>query len=334
MAVTPLVWSKIRLKRTILAIAGPLCVLILLFLFCIPQRCKDLSDIFLSFSSASQFYRDPSSWWIPPISLELILSHAKRVFGINQACWPLYAIQRSLPALADSIVILSQISAYGLLIIFLIFGNWKRSLPLFATAAFYWLQVIMFSIFACPIFWHRIILPGMIPFMGFAGLQIASIRIRKLKLFLGMGLILLCLVFTTHWIKEGAGKSIEEWREISQLLKSSHHPNDIIIFFPPNVEGPISYYVDLPSKAILSIPVKSNMNEIDRQISGRITKQRDEADRFAVFLIVRFEMNFQRGPQNPYRLLRYLESKFGQPSFSKNFGILSLLKYELRKSDH
>jgi hypothetical protein len=295
-------------KRILLSFAAPLCVFLLLFFFFLQETKKD-----------------PATWWMPAISLNLILTMVKSVLGVSEASQFFETLQNSLPVLRSSVVALIKIVVAGLGIGLLVAGSWKRSLPLLAGAMAYWIQLIIYSILVLPIFWYRTFLPGMIPFIGFIGLQIATIHMRKLKILAVILLILICVVFAMNWISSEAGKPYEEWREISQSLKSAWQPDDVVIFYPDYVEGPVRYYVDLPSKAIISLPVDADMRKVDEEIS-RIVKQNESS---AVFLIVRSDLLVQKHAENYQYLLAYLESEFGQPSFTRKFGLLSISKYEL-----
>lgn len=71
-------------------------------------------------------------------------------------------------------------------------GNWRRSLPFLAGAACYWTLLIAYSFLNVPIFWTRTALPGLVPLLGFASLQLASVRTRAFRRVLVFGLLFAC----------------------------------------------------------------------------------------------------------------------------------------------
>jgi hypothetical protein len=207
----------------------------------------------------------------------------------------------------------------------LFWGNWRQSLPLLIAAIVYWGQMFVYSMLVLPIVIDRTTLPGMIPFVGFIALQTATIQKRKLKIGLITGLTLLCLIFTINWIRNDAGKPVEEWGQIAQSLKSALHPNDVILMYPDYVEVPLKYYLDLSSEVFLPLSYEFDRRQVEKDIYARLSGSKE--DSFNVFLIVRLDAN-ERNQIDDYRqLLTYLESEFGSPILLQQLGELSLSKY-------
>jgi hypothetical protein len=278
--------------------------------------------------------KDPAEWWMPALSLDLIASTAKSVFGARQAASPFRVIQIYAPGLTATPLYLLFVSAGAAMAVgLLLFGDWRRSFPFLAAALFYWAQVVLYSVLFVPIFFYRTVLPGMIPFMGFLGLHIATIRIRKLQHLMVIGFTLLCTVFATYWVSNEAWRPYEHWLELSKELQSAFHPNDIVLFFPAPSEGPIRYYIDLPPRATVPIPMKSDMDEVERKIGERVVDKRGAAEPSSVFLITRFGTDVNRQIEKHQRLSAYLESELGRPAFSRRFGTLSFVRYEAQKPE-
>lgn len=315
-AVTLSDYNRVRLGNFILTLAVPSSVFILLYFFFMQQ------------------VHDKSNWWMPPVSLELVLSTAKYVLGVSSVFWPLLIIQDKIPSLAIPFDRLVKSLILGLVGSLVFFGNWRRSLPLLVAAILYWLQLLIYSFLVTPIFWYRTVLPGIVPLIGFIGLQIATIRVKKVKIASIVGLILLSLSFTANWIVNEAWTPYEQWKQISQSLESNWEQNNFVIFYPAYTEGPTRYYSsDLPSEAIIAVKIGANTEELESEIHKQIVSLEEREISPVVFLIVRSDLSVEKDLETYRRLLAYLESRFGQPSLSQNFGLLSLSKYELKESN-
>lgn len=316
--ITPSTWRRVRFKRAVLALAMPLCLFIMLF---------------VSLSTK----KDASRWWVPAISGHYIVGVIRRLLGTSQAQWPFRVVTNRLPVLADTVVPLLRwdlgaIILYGPLLLSLAFGNWWRSLRCLAAATVYWGQMLVFSVMVVPVYMDRTALPGMIPFIGFAGIHIATTRFRKLRIALLAGLTLLCLIFAVNWIRNDAGRPEDRWREIATLLDSTRQPDDIVIPFPGNYAGaPLQHYVDLPSTSILPVSFESSLDTIEGEIRGRVAEMKSQGDPFAVFVVLA-DMSWRKGYKGHDQLVAtLLESQLGEPSLSVELENLTLLKYEYHK---
>ncbi|MFH1397243.1 MAG: glycosyltransferase family 39 protein [Candidatus Omnitrophota bacterium] len=287
--------SKVRFKEFILAMVIPLIVFIFLY--------------FLFLQGVKQ---NPNTWWMPHVNFRLILDVTKEVF-VN---WRFLAgMHKPFPILPISTV---MIIIFGFI---LILGSWKRSLPLFAAALIYWFQLIIYSIFFLPIFIDRIVLPGVIPFIGFLGLQIAAIKMKKIRAIFVTILVALCTLFSLFWIKGEHKIPCERWKEIYQTLKVNWRPGDIIMIYSEHIEGIVQYYAHLTFGTYFIILKSDGMDKFINKVSGRTINVTDKHEHPTVFLIARTD----RG--NYRKLLARLKSGFGQPTVFKNFGNLSLIKY-------
>jgi hypothetical protein len=190
--------------------------------------------------------------------------------------------------------------------------------------------MFMYSVLVLPIIIDRTALPGMVPFAGFLGIVIGTIRSRRLKQAFFAGLILMCLLFTASWIREDAGKPVEAWDEVSQLLELTSDSADMILLYPNYVEFPLKYYTDLPSETVLPIPRNSDMIQVEQVINARFS-QLGKEDPPNLFLVVRLQTDERNRIENYQQLLAYLESNFGNPALFQQFGQLPLAKYEFHR---
>ncbi len=256
--------------------------------------------------------RNPDAWWVPPVSMDRLVHVSKSLFGLA-----------------------SSINSIGLLVFFFIcvvlffLGDWRRSWPLLAAAVFYWLALIVYSLRVVPVFLDRTALPGMIPFMGFVGLQIASIRRRVLRTFFIVLMVLSSLVSLFFWTRT-AYKPIEQTQETTVFLDALREKRDIVLFFPEFVMGLFQHYAVLSSDSILSIETTDDVVVVDEKI-GRMLKRQDPAlasKPRSVFLVMRSNPLLKRNPETYLWLLKYLKSRFGEPVFYKEFGVFSLVQYK------
>ena len=231
--------------------------------------------------------------------------------------------------------LLALIYTYGITFILIslcislvFFGDWRRSLPFFLAAVCYWMLLLGYSLVATPIFWYRIVLPGLIPLIGFIALQIDGMRIRRVKIAAFTGIIILCTVFTAGWTVHSAWVPYEQWRQLSESLKTQWAENDLVLFYPHYSEGPVRYYFpDLSSERGIPVKKGAEIKIVAREILGDITPRQGTDGELTLFLVVRKDMGAKKDFTTYRNLRSYLESECGPAVRSKKFGSLSLSKY-------
>ncbi len=267
--------------------------------------------------------RSGANWWMPSASLPQILVTVKYILGV-----PTILGTSSIRSALDSPqgiigVVLGIIS-----IVPLAFGNWRRSLPFLATAGLYWLELWLASALIAPMFIPRTALPALIPLLGFVSVQIATIRVQKLKLLSLFGLILLSLTFTLNWVTKEAWLPVEEWSKISQALQTNWKQHDLVIFYPGYNEGITRYYLtrDLPTESVVTIWIGGTREKLGQ---SREQIQLIESRNFssALFLVFRDDQNVAMEIEVAHELLTMLESKFGKPLELQHVGNISISKY-------
>lgn len=237
-------------------------------------------------------------WWMPNINLDLISSTAKYVFGLSSLYLPITII----PYFAFLVSGIFAISVF--------FGNWRISFPFLAAAIIFWLEVVVYSMIDSPIFYYRIILPGLVPFVAFVALQIATIPTHKIKIASIVCLIILSLSYTANWVTHQAYKPVEENREVARLVELDRKPNDLIIFYPGFIQGTVNYYFkNIPlEKQVLVSPTNNNLSEIENNLKKKISSVYREREVIDIFFVV---MSWDVKGYNEllYNVLNVLKSK-------------------------
>jgi hypothetical protein len=213
-----------------------------------------------------------------------------------------------------------------LLVALIPLGDWRRSLPSLAACLTYWGAMVVYSLATMPILYPRTMLAGMVPFIGFVGLQVGTIRRRWLKLLVAAGVIALCFVFADNWVRSGGGKIKEDWDEAAFQLNSRREGEVVTVLFPELVRTPLKYYVDLPTESTILVSDDAEFTESQlRDLTARIKSQLG-AGSTALFLVTR------SGQTENYRtLVDSLKSEFGEPVFSWKSGNLGVAKYAARR---
>jgi hypothetical protein len=276
---------------------------------------------------------DKTNWWIPSFTWQYSIITFKYMLGISFLFGPSKILANYAPGLVLLYELIITLLLAGFFFSMIIFGGWRRSLPLLIAAVIYWLQVSMYSIFVTPIFFYHTLLPGLVPFIGFIAVQIATIRLERIKTAAIAGVIIVTMMFITGWILFEAWIPVENWRPLVQVLEKKREPGDVVIFYPDYAEGPVRYYYpDLPSDSSIAIELNTG-NQIPELVSlFEENKQAVEEASKHTFFVTRGSA-FTLENSSTYRnLLVDLESNFGEPIFSLQYGNLSISTYQ--SNDH
>lgn len=261
------------------------------------------------------------SWWIPPVSFDLIQNTFRILFGMDV----LDMVFGNLQQTGGAAWITSMLHALGvLLLIGVALGDWRQGWPLFAAALLFWAQVIAYSLIATPIFWYRTVLPGLIPLIAFVAVQIATIRVPTMRFVASAALIIVSLVFATEWATHRAWTPYEQWRQLAEAVQTARTENQLVVFYPRYVEGPIGYYyAGLPSNAKVALSPRITAEEF-----MQIRAQAQAIGATGAILVVRSDLTVQQHLDSYDRLQDTLEQHFGVPTRMQEFGLLSLRVYE------
>lgn len=206
-------------------------------------------------------YLDPGGWWIPPLSGRLVWNSAAYLAGIDT---------RSLPEPLTTL----RIAAFLLLAIALIAGNWRRGAPLLAAAVLFWLEIAVYSAIRPTIYWYRTLLPGVIPLIAFAGMQLAPSRSGRRRIVQPIALVavgLLSLTGVLQWRHEGAFRPVEAYRDAAHTMMEERLPNETVVLYPGYIRSIVQLYAPfLESDSIIPAPVDGDVNEIVDRIAGRL----------------------------------------------------------------
>ncbi|MBP5975187.1 glycosyltransferase family 39 protein [Brasilonema sp. CT11] len=290
-------------------------------------------------------------WWMPDINLDLISSTAKYVFGLSSLYLPITII----PYFAFLVLGIFAGSVF--------FGDWKISFPFLAATIIFWVVILVYSLIDSPIFYYRIILPSLVPFVAFVALQIATIPIQKIKIASIVCLIILSLSYTANWVTHQAYKPVEENREVARLVELEWQKNDFIIFYPDFIQGTVNYYFkNIPLDKQIVVLQTNNFNKINNNINTKLSsffREREIKDiffvamdgniegynellynvlnvlkykmikktRFHLFLIKGHDSYFSNQFESVDKFIVASESKLGKPYFYQDFGMYVSSKY-------
>jgi len=250
------------------------------------------------------------TWWMPPVSMELVATMSRSLFGVAVLSWISTPFQDRMPALAFCVELSAKCLLLAWLAVLVARGDWRRTFPFLVAAAIYWAEIIGYSILDTPIFWDRILLPSMVPLIGFIALQIVTIREAPLKTASTVVLVLLALAFTAKWVAVDAHKPHEGWREAGAALASQRRPNDLVVFYPSYAGIPIRFYVpDLSARATMEIPIGDDPDALASKIHDKLAALDEDGKPAAVFLVLRPDLNTFRDQVTYHRLLSVLAAR-------------------------
>ncbi|MGA9111625.1 MAG: glycosyltransferase family 39 protein [Smithella sp.] len=278
---------------------------------------------------------EKDSWWMANMSFTLIVYAAKEIAGVSCLYWDESQLfYKNFPILAIlynvSIICLAMVALAGIIF----FGNWRKSFPLFVAAVCYRLEMILYSTFIMPIFISRTILPGVVPLLGFIGIQLANIRLKWLKTTSIMFVIIISISFAAWWVVRGAWIPFENWIEPVRIIKAHWNKNDIAIFYPEHTAGPIRYYfTDLPADSVIPVSLGEDISEVKRKIHDHIQAVHTGKNKHGIFLFSRFGMEFKCDRGTFHKISAYLESMCGHAEFTQQSGPLSILEYRCQNQE-
>ena len=287
-----------------------------------------------------------SWWWMPAPDLYLISSTTKYLFGLSSLYLPINFI----PWFA---FIFSATFATSLF-----FGKGRISFPFLVAAVIFWLEILIYSIIESPIFYYRILLPGLIPFAAFIALKIATIPNKKIKIVSILCLLILSISYSLNWITNQAYKPIEENRAVAKFVQSEWQSNDLVISYPGWYQEAVNYYLNnIPSEkkiTVLQPDQISNFNYNTKELEIFFIVLTGRLEEYKIFLsnildsiksqnLTSLDINLLliKG-HDPYfikefgsseEFLATSESKLGKPYFSQDFDLYAISKYMLSSND-
>lgn len=265
--------------------------------------------------------RGGTTSWIPQVSLSFVRTTMELLFGVDiLRMFQAEVQQRSggVEWLAYLLPVLGILLGIGILL-----GNWRRGFPLLTAALVFWTQTIVYSLVASPIFMYRTVLPGLVPMLAFVAVQIATARFRPAKIAASAVLVVVSLVFAISWTTSHAWMPYESWRQLTEAVRAARTEEQLVVFYPQYVVGPVKYYYPaLPDEAILSLDKRLENNEIE-QIATRVQSTHASG----IILVVRSDATVAQYSQQYEQLRTRLEARFGPPLAKQEWGLLSLTCY-------
>jgi uncharacterized membrane protein len=249
-------------------------------------------------------------WWMPPISGQSLVSTTSSLLGFPALFWSLGLVPENAYYAHTVLLII-------LLIIILILswlGDWRRGLPLLTAAILYWLSLVLYSLVRKPVLIDRTLLPALALVVGFAAIQIATIRRSVIQYTLIIGVGLASFIFAGHWVSQAACKPVEAWQETAQSVQEQWQPGDVVLLYPSFIEGPFRYYFDdLPEESVIKINSHPSLNEVESEVNGRLESLTTAGHLPTIFVVTRTDSIIQKEPETYRRLLEMLQTKSQKP---------------------
>lgn len=207
--------------------------------------------------------------WMPAVSFALVWRTAAALFGLLNASWPLLVLS-------------------GIVSLLILFGSWKRNLPFLVAASVFWLQALIYSIFATPVFFFRTLIPSLVPLVGFVALQLSTICFRRIRLVAMLACMLLFSLFALNWSVVQAKEPVEGYKDAMGILQEQIGPHSSLLIYPNYVQLPVGYY--LKNKPDISLTViNSNSTPEEMRRAVRASQRHPVSD---VFLVTRLDSTF------------------------------------------
>jgi len=302
-------WQKHHLLPIILCLVIPSVVFIGEYYFFMPAGVRA---------------RTAETWWMPPMTGDLIGEVGAYLVGLPSIDWAFSVFEKfSVSAAFTAMALLCLMFAIFAGSVFA--GNWRRSYPLLIAALCYCLLVIGYSVFKVPIFGVRPLLPALIPLIGFMGVQVATIKIPKIQMASIGALLVISMNISVTWITDKAWIPVEPTREMAKTLQIWKRPHDTVMFYPFYFAGPIRYYYpDLPVDDEIGINIWAIPEE-----TARIKKKFQETSPSTVFLVARCDPETEN-----YTYIRtLLISEIGHEDLVQRSNNVTITRYRKTKQD-
>ena len=301
--------QKHPFRKIILALAIPSVVFIVDYYFIMPEIVRS---------------RTAATWWMPPVTGDLIRKVTAYLVGLPSIEW-------SFSVFGKYGMVVAVVAMSLLCLMFAIFagsllaGNWRRSYPLLVASLCHCLLLIGYSFFKVPIFGERTALPALIPFIGFMGVQVATIKIPKMQMISIGALLILSMNITFTWITCKAWIPQEHTRDMAKMLQHLKQPHNKVMFYPFYFAGPIRYYYsDFPVEDEIGINIWAIPEETER-----IKKIFQETSPSTVFLVARCDPE----AENYKYIRRLLILEIGPEVLVQRCGNLAITRYRKTNKD-
>jgi hypothetical protein len=198
-------------------------------------------------------------------------------------------------------------------------GDWRRSFPYLVAGLVYWAGVLLYSLLVIPIVLPRVLLPGVVPFLGFVAVQTASVRPKAARWVCSLAVVLLATCMARGWWVGGAFQEPEPWHTIAGTIQDEWHPQARIVVVPGFSDGPLRFYLsELPADAFVPIPSHQVAPRVNNTSGGRHT----------LFLVVRWDATVNDGSLGYEAAVAHVQRTLAPPLWTRRLGRLSLSKYE------
>ena len=242
--------------------------------------------------------------WIPQATPTVAASVALQVLGLATDVH----LDGLAPAASYACSQWVAFAAFAVVAVLACFGRWRAGLPFLAAALAYWLQTALYSLLVRPILLPRTALPGLIPFVGFLAVQLATVRPRRLRAAAVAAALVLSAAFAWQWVAAGAWQPHEDWKLAAATVASAWQPGDPVIVYPGYAADPIRYYAPgLPAAAFMEVAPGADPAGSARRLRARLSAAQPET----AFLVLRADLAAGGNRDTCRQLLSLVRTELG-----------------------
>ncbi|MFN8484091.1 MAG: glycosyltransferase family 39 protein [Anaerolineae bacterium] len=267
------------------------------------------------------------SWWMPPLSLDLVLDVTRGLFDTDTY----FALVRQAQLVAPQTAPVIDFVLKMLLVLVLVglpFGQWRKTVPLALSAATYVGMVTLITLLGRHIFWSRTLLPSLIPLVAFVAVQTSTIQLPEIRRTALAGIVGVCLVTGLTWAVYAGWRPVEPYSPYMRRVESEWQANSLLVIYPSYIEGPALYGApELPQENIVSLAYDFDQPTTEPELERRLAQVAAAPGASAVFLLARDDIVTQQKGARLHDLQAALARSFGAPVEVDADGIISLRVY-------
>ena len=276
--------------------------------------------------------RDFANWWMPPLSLSLVVSVMRSLFDPDMY----FSAVRFAGAVSSSGALMLDLIFKAVLVIAvasLPFGNWRKTMPLAASTATYVSIVVLITLFGRHIFWSRTLLPSLISLTGFVAVQLTNIRMPEIRYAALASTTAVCLIMGVTWAGYTGWQPVEAYKQIGQLIAKRWQPNSLLFIYPSYIAGPIRFTTpDLPQSGIVPLDYDFDPPSTEIEIEQRLSQALAASTPGEVFLLAREDDVIKQEGTRYQDVQDQLGRHFGDASEVDSEGMLSLRVYHPQRT--
>jgi hypothetical protein len=258
----------------------------------------------------------------PDFGAGLVASTFRNLLGLSTWDWAADRMAALHPALEGAAPLLASAVGLSAAALLLVGGLRSPGWRMLVAACAYWGLLAAVSLTAAPVFYYRTAMPGLVPFVGFAALRLASLPTAYRRLAFGaVGTAIVVLL--AHWWLVASRAPIEPWRELAQAVGSAADARTAVLCYPDYIEGPLRYHgADHRSGPMLAVPPGTAAEGLAALMPPA-----------PVVLVVRRDVTVTKDQSTYRELLAQLERRHGAPCTHWERGSLIVSLYQQTTAD-